>query len=1057
MSRSIARLPVWLLVAGLFPAVSLAQDGTARTTVPSEEIQVDGVATRAAKPDLTFKSDPFSLETMVFNLPSGLRLMFQQDNTLPTVAITTTFDVGSSDDPEGQDGMAHVLEHSWFLSTQPDMPKIWTMQQSDMGCSLNAFTNFDNTVYMSVCPARELQRMLELVSHLVMNPVREVTAEQLENEIEVVRNEIRMRSENGNIPFFPIQNFIGKHTYGDDHPYHRAIAGDHETVRNITLASMNAWVDENYKPENATIMVVGDFDASDVREVMTWILANMDPKMIHPKLTKELIAFAPREGVDKPDRDNPDHWWLVAMDPENPDQMLPDVLTAELPIRAREFAGVTVPERRTAEFGVYESTVEDPWVVVTWPLPPAYQGQDTLMRMTGFTMDIVANGMSWMNHSPVEDVDNNIDEWQGCGALSGKYGTTMMCAATIKDADKNPEHTAERILDQLYMVYNPDFQKQLFNMYGQVRMDILAGTLRSLDLYASVGAGRATDISIFAHFMGRPDVHSTAMNEAMTLELAAVQGMMEQYITRDKASSFLVKPVERDDVLEVSAEGTDHYAVSGLGAGENHTLTIDQITPDLLRDAFLGPDLEKVRDYTFSNGLRVVILPHGEAPMAVATVITRGGYGNDATGREDFAWTFSEWNREDALTVAGQWSQGRTESYEYVTLKGSSGNLDGILWMLRDAIDNRDHAVRNKGTWLDDSKDDIVSDFGELDFHVSDLIRQHVNPGHFAANWDHADLDRLIKMTGGEVKDIIANRWQPSNATLLIVGNVDPAQALADSQTYFGGWKPGRGVEPYVVGEVQKPKPVGGQKVYVLDKKGVTQTEVNLACPGYFHGYDAWPAHGVLSTGLRNAATDILRETSGVVYSPYAGSSSNLTSATVQFSAPVQNSAANYARDTYIKLAQQVETDGIEEKYFRYSQWTMANQLVSTLQSQDQVYGYLSGLIGAGKSWEYIFTYEERLADMQSEDLQKTLGKCVENSITTFAGPVDEVTDQLDEAGVAYEVIDWKQRGYDMHHAVDPKGAAKAAKKRAKAKAKKAKKEAKEAKEAKKKGESGDE
>ncbi len=1041
MSVAIRSAPLFLLLA-LAPALALAQDAPGRT-VPSEEIVVEGVATRPAKPDLTFVSEPFSLETLVFNLPSGLRLMFQQDNTLPAVAITTTFDVGSSDDPEGEEGMAHVLEHSWFLSTQPDLPKIWTMQQSDMGCSLNAFTNFDNTVYMSVCPARELQRMLQLVSYLVMDPVREVTAEQLENEIEVVRNEIRMRSENGNIPFFPIYEFIGKHTYGDDHPYHRPIAGDHESVRNITVESMNAWVDENYKPENATIMVVGDFNATDVREVMTWILANMDPKMIHPDLTDDLIAFAPREGITKPDRDNPEHWWLVAMDPDNPDQMLADVLTAELPVRAREFAGVSVPEVRTKEFGVYESTVEDPWVVVTWPLPPSYQGQDTLMRMTGMTMDIVANGMGWMNHSPVEDVDSNIKEWQGCGPLDGKYGTTMMCAATVKDADKNPEHTAERILDQFYMFYNPDFQKQLFNMYGRVKMDSLAATLRSLDLYASVGAGRATDISIFAHFMGRPDIHSSSMNETMSLELGAVQGMMEQYITRDKAAAFMVKPVEREDLQEVSAEGTDHYAVSGLGAGENHTLPQEAISPDLIRDAFVGPDLDKIKDYTFSNGLRVVVMPHGEAPMAIASVITHGGSANDPTGREDFAWGFSDWNREDALTVAGQWLEGRTESYEYVTLKGSSGNLDGILWMLRDAVDNREQAVRNKGSWLEDKQDDIVSDFGDLDFHVSDLRTGHVNPGHFEASWDHADLERLAKMTGGDVEAIIASRWQPSNATLLVVGNVDPDEALAQAKAYFGGWKPGRGVQPYVVGEPAAPRPESGQKVFVLDKKGVTQTEVTMACPGYFNGYDAWPAHGVLSTALRNAATDILRETSGVVYSPYAASSADLSSAMVVFQAPVQNSAASYARETFVKLASDIEEGGIDAKYFRYSQWTLANQIVSGLQSQDQLYSYLRGLIGAGKSWDYIATYEDRLADMQSGDLQQTLGKCVDNSITTFAGPVDVVTAQLDKAGLEYEVVDWKQRGYDMHAEVDPKGAAKAAKKRARAEAKKEKEEAK--------------
>ncbi|MEE2751730.1 MAG: insulinase family protein, partial [Myxococcota bacterium] len=149
----------WMVCGGLLLGGSVFAQGEAPYEVVTEDVEVAGTATRPERPDLSFKAVPYDLQTLMFTFPSGFRLMFQQDNTLPIVAITTAFDVGAADDPEGQEGLAHLLEHSWFLSQQADYPKIWALQVDDMGCNLNAFTNYDNTVYMSVCPARELNRL----------------------------------------------------------------------------------------------------------------------------------------------------------------------------------------------------------------------------------------------------------------------------------------------------------------------------------------------------------------------------------------------------------------------------------------------------------------------------------------------------------------------------------------------------------------------------------------------------------------------------------------------------------------------------------------------------------------------------------------------------------------------------------------------------------------------------------------------------------------------------------------------------------------------------------
>ena len=123
------------------PALLSQSAAHAGETKPGASEQAAVIAERGMpdKPSLAFRPVPFQLDTVVFNFPSGLRIMFQEDNTLPMVAVTTVFDAGSSDDPATEAGIAHVVEHAWFLSSQEGSSKVWTLQKSDMGCQLNAF------------------------------------------------------------------------------------------------------------------------------------------------------------------------------------------------------------------------------------------------------------------------------------------------------------------------------------------------------------------------------------------------------------------------------------------------------------------------------------------------------------------------------------------------------------------------------------------------------------------------------------------------------------------------------------------------------------------------------------------------------------------------------------------------------------------------------------------------------------------------------------------------------------------------------------------------------
>ena len=183
---------------------------------------------------------------------------------------------------------------------------------------------------MTVCPSGNLEHMMRLESLRMTAPMGGVPDDGVTTEIEVVRNEIRNRSENGNIPFFSLLEPMGKHTYPEDHPYHRPIAGDHTTVRSITPDDLRSWTADMYTPANTTVMLVGDFDPDRALDLL---IENFDLSLFGEGLTDEHVVKWPRRGVKSPDPSNPDHWRLVLIDPEDPEGKRP--LNVQMPLAPR--------------------------------------------------------------------------------------------------------------------------------------------------------------------------------------------------------------------------------------------------------------------------------------------------------------------------------------------------------------------------------------------------------------------------------------------------------------------------------------------------------------------------------------------------------------------------------------------------------------------------------------------------------------------------------------------------------------------------------------------------
>jgi zinc protease len=1020
------KLPALLAATVAMGAVAVAADTTDNTpstsvTVTGTRVKYDVPTTPAKspeKPDFTLNLPAYQLDSLDFNFPSGMRVIFQADHSQPVVAITMVMDRGSTSDPIGKEGIAHFVEHLWFRSEHKDrtdpqgekrLPKTWDIL-TDLGCDLNASTSDDWTNYMTVCPASSLQAMLRLEMLRIAEPIEGVKEEVVDTEREVIRNELRMRYENTWMQVFP---YLFDRLYPKDHPYARLGIGTHESLLNCHLADIQKFTETNYKPENATIVVVGDFDLDKVPQL---IADNFDPALVadpaHPDAPVQLVE--PKKRVSGP----------AAEPPPPADQSM----------------------------GTYEYAGEDPMVVVAWSVPGAYHGQDWDLRLMA---SIAGNFMNQYfrdhpeNHVKGRDV--------GCFLWDSKVDSKVMCALPLTTADVNPDQIAQRAADQIAGMTNPELSQYLDIELSQVRMSQLADILRSLDLFSEVGEGsRATTIAHWAHFTGSHTYHSDAMNEVMKVNATSIKDYAYKYLKRERMVNVFLKPLPKDKLAMDAAQSTTYVAAQGGDDVLRSTIDPKMITPEVIKDFTITPNIDLIIDKKLPNGLRIVALSHGEAPLVEAGLVFGGGTATAPLGMDNFADEFSRtvWNdsgrRSDPLRIAGTWGFKKTDNYSYDYIQSSSGNLDGALWLLREAVENFTAITDGKVDWANTSQDHLKKDWKYRDGYygtgfVSAARWNMVNPGHplaFHNGWE--DFDRYKSLGASDIMDYVKRKYQPANATLLIVGNVDAESAERLAEYYLQGWEAAPGVEiGPLPGNVPANPATTAPVVQIYDDPGKTQTDVTYMCPLVPATTSNDAARRVLGDYLDEQAWIILRENGGVTYGAnafaqgYEGGSSFLWMGSL-----VQNEGTALAVQTFEQLAKDAESGVFKDDRVAIHKLNIGKKYVLHQQSVPQMRDRLLQPLYWRNDWSTVTGYSDRLAAVTPASMQALMGDCTKHWIITVEGPKDAVTPSLDKAGIAYEVVDWKQEGKDLLKQYDPAAFKKAEKADAKAKAKEAKEKA---------------
>lgn len=198
-----------------------------------------------------------------YDLDNGLHVILHQDNSAPVVTTSVMYHVGAKDEDPERTGFAHFFEHLLFEGTKNIKRGEWFTIVSSNGGTNNANTTDDRTYYYEVFPSNNVELGLWMESERMLHPVINQIGVDTQNE--VVKEEKRLRVDNQ-----PYGNLLAeiKKLLFKVHPYKGTTIGEMEHLDAATLEEFQAFNKKYYVPNNAVLVVAGDFDKAAVKKMI---------------------------------------------------------------------------------------------------------------------------------------------------------------------------------------------------------------------------------------------------------------------------------------------------------------------------------------------------------------------------------------------------------------------------------------------------------------------------------------------------------------------------------------------------------------------------------------------------------------------------------------------------------------------------------------------------------------------------------------------------------------------------------------------------------------------
>ena len=771
-------------------------------------------------------------------LPNGLRVYALPDPETASVSVAVWYDVGSKNDPAGRSGFAHLFEHLMFKATANMPTETFDRFTEDVGGFNNASTADDYTNYFETVPANHLERILwaeaERMGSLVVDEA------SFRSERQVVQEELRQRvlaSPYGRLFYlYPSQaNF-------DVHPYGRPGIGSIEDLDAATLDDVKAFHAAYYRPDNAVLVVAGNFDP------------------------KQLDAWV-------------DRYFGPLASPKRP---IPRVTAVE-PAR-------TAPKSLT----VHAPNVPLPAVMVSWPAPAAsspdiaawqvldailQRGQSSrLYQSLVYEQQLAAQAGSMMEirqhpgaYSLVAILSNGKSADEGLKSLLAevaKIKTTPVSAAELEEARN------ELITEALQQRETTDGRAE--DLAWSV---IVAGDAKASDRVLSQLQGvTAADVQRVAKALFDD-------SRAVTIRYLPEAPGAKGDVIVDSKNIITAK-------IDIPAADIPTYSL----APEDRRVAPPQ--PGAAIAAKIPPATEK----TLANGLRVIVAHRPGLPLVAADLRFSAGGALDPADRAGLATMTADLATRGTATRSATDIARQIESLgaalgasagpdaSSVSASTTADKAAQVFAVMADVAAQPAFKTEELERARQEALDGLLVSLRQPNSVGSyAMTRRLFAAGAYGKTPSPKSIGAL---TSADATSFHAAYWRPDNAVLVIAGDITPDAGFKLAEDVFGAWAKPASALPSPVADAQ---PVGVKPPLVIDMPKIGQAAVLVGrvgpsrlAPDYF---PAVVANNVLGGGYSSRLNAEIRIRRGLSYGAGSGLASRKQGAPIVASAQTRNDA----------------------------------------------------------------------------------------------------------------------------------------------------------------------
>jgi predicted Zn-dependent peptidase len=968
-----------------------------------------------------------------FFLPNGLRVIFHEDHSTPIVGVNVWYHVGSKNEQPGRTGFAHLFEHMMFQGFKGyDYDYVPVIQE--VGGAINGSTTQDRTNYWELVPSNFLETALFMEAGRMKGLLDAMTQTKLDNQRDVVKNEKRQRIDNQ--PYGQATYKITETMYPEGHPYHWSPIGSMEDLTAASLEDVKGFFRHYYVPNNASLVVSGDFNPSEARSLVEKYFGPV------PKGEAIVRPDMPTPGLDREIREQLEDrvqlpriyisWHSVPQ--FSKDEAALDTLSSILGggKSSRLYKALQYDKQIAQTVGSFDGTSEIAGLfqIVATAKPghtldeiqQAIDAEIAKLKETGPTADEMERAYNAREAGFIYGL-------QTVGGFGGKDDQLNNYATFLN----NPGYF-EQDLARYRKLTAADVQR-VARQYLTDKRYILSIVPRAAGATSAAGPAPATPRDAVAQPGATPAATNAPSGTASGTQQGAAQATPSgaQAVTKTAAQATqpagAAPPQTSSPAAPSSGQGRGMGSGRGSGSGgaaqQTKAKTGDRsLLPKEKPDPKLV--LPAVQRRKLSNGLDVLVVEHHELPIVSLNLVMKMGAAGDPADKAGLASITADMLDEGTATRSS------LEISDQLARIGSSLNV-GAGW------DSTTASMRTLTRHLDRALEiysDVISNptFPDKDFErlrlqrLAALRQQRDSPdaiaglvfqtvlygrGHPYGHPLAGDEASLTGLSGADVRGFYETYYRPNNSALIVVGDVKPDAVVAKLENAFAGWKSGH---VPAVDVSAAPLQRDHSAIYLVDRPGSVQSVIQIgqvgaprSSPDYFPLFVMNRILGGASSARINLN---LREDKGYTYGANSAFSFRRGAGPFTAQAPVQGFSTKESVYEFLKEIRGIRGEiPVTPAELEAAKQSIVRGFPRTFETPDQIAAGLELIVTYDLPDTYFNSYIERVQAVSLEDVNRVANRYLQPDrmaivIVGDRNSIERPLRTLDDLGSRINVVD---------------------------------------------------